>query len=276
MKFRQSPALLHDVSLFLALIPLINIVNYYLTYPIITLTWKLPVTFLLDTLEGYAAWGIARLIIQRLDYTFPYDRHPLGRIAIQCTLTSLFGVGVISALTELVNFIATNKPVPIHFYTHDIFLFLIWFLVVNGIYVGLHYYGEYQQAGQQQLEQQEASRIRAAGITVQSGRQTVLVPFDSIVGFYIDSDYVMLSTHPGPRYVVSQSLDTLEASLPTDFFFRLNRQFILHRDQILGFDRLENGKVAAKLRALPSFPLEVVVSRTKAPTFKRWFQPSLV
>lgn len=270
MKQRSSPALSHDIPLFLALIPLINVINYYLTYPQINLSWRLPVTFLIDTLEGYAAWYCSRLIIQRLDDTFPYSRNPLRRVMVQCILTSLVGVGVIIGLTELVNFLATDKPVPTHFYTHDIFIFLIWILVINGIYVALHYYGEYQQA--EQLRE-EATRIKQGGITVQSGRQTAVIPFNGIAGFYVDGDYVMLQANNGLRYVMSQSLDMLEAELPADYFFRLNRQFILHREQLTGFDRLENGKLAVRLKPLPHFPGEVIMSRTKAPGFKRWFEP---
>lgn len=270
MKPRISPAFTRDVPLFLVLIPLINVLNYYLTYEHIALNWRLPVTFLIDTLQGYAAWFSMRLIMQYLDRRYPYHRNPLLRIGIQGLLTSLAAVLVIALLTELVNFLATDTPVPTDFYTHVLFLFWIWALVVNGIYVGLHYYGEFRLV---EYERQEGARIRATGFTVQSGRQTVQVPFSEISGFSIDGDYVIVNTTREARYVVTESLDTLEADLPAEWFFRLNRQFIVHREQITGFTRLENGKLSVKLRSRSPFPAETVVSRTKAPSFKRWFEP---
>ncbi len=55
-----------DRRLFLLLIPCINTINYYLTYSHIPSGWRLPVTFLIDTLQGYAAWWMIRLLIYYL------------------------------------------------------------------------------------------------------------------------------------------------------------------------------------------------------------------
>src|SRR4051794_30694143 len=121
-----------DKKFFLYLIPFINVVNYYLTYNI-TFSWKLPVSFAIDTLEGYAAWLVVSRIIIRLDTKIPYDKNPLKRIVIQIMLTIFCGVGAIIILTELVNWIATDHAVPTSFYTKDLLIISIWFFVVNGI-----------------------------------------------------------------------------------------------------------------------------------------------
>ncbi|WP_138993413.1 LytTR family DNA-binding domain-containing protein [Larkinella sp. C7] len=268
-----APAQRHpfrDIRLFLILIPFINVLNYYLTYTHIPSGWRLVATFLIDTLEGYAAWWMIRLLIHRLDRQFPYERSFVQRLIMQCTVTSVAGILVIASTTELVNFLATDKPVPRTFYTHDIFIFFIWILAINGIYIGAHFYDQFRQAD---LTKHEALRIRQEGFMVRSGRQNVAVPFNEIAGFYVDGEYTMLLTDQQKRYVIDQSLDKLEEELPAEWFFRLNRQYILHRQSLSAFDRMENGKLNVRLKGTPGFPESIQVSRTKAPAFKKWFSP---
>ncbi|RCR67539.1 LytR/AlgR family response regulator transcription factor [Larkinella punicea] len=265
-----QPHQFRDIPLFLVLIPIINVLNYYLTYTHIPSGWRLPVTFLIDTVQGYAAWWMLRAIIRRLDHRFPYERNFVRRIILQCVITSVVSLLVIALSTEAINFLATDKPVPRRFYTHDIFIFFIWILAINGIYIGAHFYVQFQQADR---TKHEALRIRQEGFIVRSGKQNIAVPFDEITGFYVDGEYTMLLTDQQKRYVIDQSLDKLEDELPGEWFFRLNRQYILHRQTLTAFDRLENGKLNVRLKGTPGFPESIQVSRTKAPAFKKWFSP---
>ena len=109
--------------LFLILIPCINLINYYLTYSTLPAGWRLPVTFLIDTFQGYAAWWAIHSVIQHLDGRFTYKRNLWQRLILQGVLTTVVGISVIAILTELVNRLARETPVPANFYTHDIFLF---------------------------------------------------------------------------------------------------------------------------------------------------------
>jgi DNA-binding LytR/AlgR family response regulator len=257
-----------DIRLFLVLIPFINALNYYLTYTHIPSGWRLPVTFLIDTVQGYAAWWMLRALIRLLDRRFPYERNFVQRVILQCVITSVVSILVIVVSTEIINFLATDKPVPTTFYTHDIFIFFIWILAINGIYIGAHFYGQFRQAD---LTKHEALRIRQEGFMVRSGKQNVAIPFGDIAGFYVEGEYTMVLTDQQKRYVIDQSLDKLEEELPAEWFFRLNRQYILHRQTLAAFDRVENGKLNVRLKATAGFPESIQVSRTKAPVFKKWF-----
>ncbi|RRB01999.1 LytR/AlgR family response regulator transcription factor [Larkinella rosea] len=271
MESSTKPVELHpfrDVRLFLFLIPFINALNYYLTYTHIPSGWRLIATFLIDTLEGYAAWWLIRFLIQQLDQRFPYERSIIQRIIVQCIATSVAGILVIALTTEFVNFLASDQPVPRRFYTHDIFIFFIWILAINGIYIGAHFHAQFQQAD---LTKNEALRIRQDGFVVRSGKQNIAIPFHEISGFYVDGEYTMVLTDQQKRYVIDQSLDKLEQELPAEWFFRLNRQYILHRQTLAAFDRLENGKLNIRLKPTPGFPESIPMSRIKAPVFKKWF-----
>ncbi len=258
-----------DVLLFLFLIPVINSINYYLTYPQIDFNGYFVLTFTIDTLQGYAAWFGIREVIVWLDKKTPYQERIVGRIVLQLLLTLLVGLLIIIGLTILVNSLASKKPVPLFFYTHNLFIFAIWILVVNGIYIGWYFFKSWQKAVQQQ-NQAENVESKTSGFFVKSGKQNLLIPFSAILYIWVDGNYTLLYTDELRKYFVDFSLDKLEEQMPADFF-RLNRKFIAHRQAIQGYQRLENGKLEVLFQGLPGLPPKLTVSRTKAPDFKRWF-----
>jgi hypothetical protein len=260
-----------DLKLFLWLIPLINIINYYLTYNVEIFSWRFLISFTIDTIDGYIAWLIVRTLIIWLDKTIPYERNPGKRIILQLILTLLAGIGCIIILTEFVNWLVSSKPVPLSFYTKDIFIISIWFFVVNGIYVGLYYYQKWQDS--EELRKRE-NEIKAGGFKVSSSKKDLLIPFEEISGFYIDGEYSVVVTHDRKKFLIDSSLDKVEKILPLNIFFRLNRQFILHRQVIAGFEKGENGKINVLLKEHDLLPKSIPVSRTKAPEFKTWLIPS--
>lgn len=258
-----------DVALFLILIPFISAINYYLTYSKIRLNWFLLLTFSIDTVQGYLAWWAVRFFILYLDKKWPYGKKPLPRIIFQLISTTIIGLFIISILTELVSWIARGKPATIDFYTFDLFIIGIWFFVINGIYIGLHYYNEWRKAEE---KRQEESRVKLEGLVVRHSKQDIKLNFEEIAGFYVNDEYVVVSHNNGKKYYLDQSLDKMEKNLPTSIFFRLNRQFILHRQVITGFKRAENGKLEV-LNKHENFPPEITVSRARASAFKSWFRP---
>lgn len=259
----------NDVPFFLVAIPLINAYNYYLTYTNIQLSWFTAYTYSLDTLMGYAAWWAMRTIILFLDRHLLFSSNPGKRIIIQLLVTTAAGLLVIISCTEVLNKLFRDHPVPISFYQYDILLFVVWFLVINGIYIGLHFYTALRQA--ERLNTQEQS-VRNESFVVRSGRQEILIHFQDISGFYVDGDYTALITFKLKKYLLDQSLDKVEQTIPAEDFFRLNRQYIMNRQAIKGYERLENGKLRVLLNAVGPFPEDIQVSRFKAPGFKAWFK----
>lgn len=259
-----------DVKFFLIAIAFISAFNYYLTWSNISFNWFLILTYSIDTIQGWLAWWAMRSIIIYLDKKMPYDNQPLRRISIQLLLTIPAGLVVISLLTELVSWIAKGRPLPLNFYLFDIFIISIWLLVINGIYIGMHYYAEWKQS---ELQRQEEKKIRAGGFTVKHGKENRLVPFHDILGFYAEEGYIVLLTWENKKYFPDKSLDKIEETLPEELFFRLNRQYIVHRRAITGFKRTGDGKIDVLVNAFDNFPKAIQVSRTRAVSFKNWFEP---
>ena len=181
----------NDITFFLIAIAFISAFNYHLTYSNISFNWFLILTYTLDTVQGWLAWWAVRTIIISLDKKIPYTDRPLKRILVQLLLTTVTGLLIIILLTELVNWIARDKPVPLSFYLFDVFIIAIWFLVINGIYIGMHYYHEWKVSEKQR---EEDKKVRAGGFTVKQGKQNLLIPFHEITGFYVEDGYTILLT----------------------------------------------------------------------------------
>ena len=222
------------------MIAFISAFNYYLTYNNIKVNGFLILTYTIDTVEGWLAWWAVRSIIIYLDKKLPYTDKPVRRILIQLLLTTITGLFLIISLTELVSYIARGRFAPISFYSFDVFIFIIWFFVINGIYIGMHYYAEWKESERLRMEEK---KVRAGGITVKHGKQNLLLPFNEILGFYSEEGYSILLTNDGKKYFPDKSLDKIEQSLPEEMFFRLNRQYIIHRNTVSGFKRTGDGKL---------------------------------
>jgi len=267
---RKSSPYHPDIPLFLVFIPFISAFNYYLTYSNIQLGWFLLLTFTIDTTQGYLAWWVVRAIILYFDRKWPYETGGARRIVIQFFVTTLTGLLIISLTTELVSLIAKGEPAPLSFYLIDLFIIAIWFFVINGIYIGLYYYQKWKQSEE---KREEENRIKAGGLMVRQGRQDLMVSFDELMGLFVDGDYVVASNLAGQKFYLNESLDKVERKLPQLYFFRLNRQYIVHRQLVMGFKRGENGKIDVMLGGNDNIPPVVPVSRTKAAAFKHWFRP---
>ncbi len=223
-----------DVKFFLIAIAFISAFNYYLTYNNIRFNGFLLLTYTIDTVQGWLAWWAVRTIVIYLDKKLPYTNRPLKRILIQLLLTSITGMLIIILLTELVSWIAKGRAAPVSFYLFDVFIIVIWFFVINGIYIGMHYYAEWKQS---ELRREEEKKVRIGGFTVKHGKQSLLIPFSDVLGFYAEDGYTVLLTWQNKKYFPDRSLDKIEEALPEEWFFRLNRQYIVHRKAITGFKR---------------------------------------
>jgi DNA-binding LytR/AlgR family response regulator len=258
-----------EIKFFLVFIAFVSAFNYYLTYSNIRINWFLVITYLIDTVQGWLAWWALRSIIIYLDRKMPYGQKPLKRIIVQIVLTTITGLLIIVLLTELVSFIAKGRSAPLNFYTFDVLIFVIWFLVLNGIYVGMHYYNEWNLS---ELNRQEDKKIKMTGFYVKQGRQDLQIPFAEIRGFYSESGFTYLQTIHDKTFVIDGSLDKAEQLIPGELFFRLNRKYMLHRNVVSGFKRVSDGKLEVQINSFGNMPPEVAVSRIRAADFKKWFQ----
>ena len=93
------------------------------------------------------------------------------------------------------------------------------------------------------------------------------IQVEDIAFFYAHMNVSFANLMNGERVVVPQTLETLEQELDPRFFFRANRQYIIHVNSIEKVYNFFNGKLKLHIKDSTD---EVIVSRTKAPLFKSW------
>lgn len=264
---RHYPA---EIKLFIIAIPLINAFNYYLTYDNIQLNGRMLFTFTLDTVQGFVAWGAIHLIIRYLDKKIPFEHNLSKRIFTQILLTTFTGIFLIVVMTLIAHQFFGKGAIPLSFFTFDILIISVWFLVINGVYISLYFYRQWKQA---ETLRSEESRIRSDKFKVTSGKQEIHLNYADIALFIVDGEYITVNSVTGKKYLTDQSLDKIEKITPAELFFRVNRQCLIHRNSIEGFERGDNGKLilVTSVRLQTSEPL--TISRTKAAAFRQWFRP---
>lgn len=85
-------------------------------------------------------------------------------------------------------------------------------------------------------------------------------------------DSTVLHLRDGKKYILETSLDLLMQQLPEQDFFRVNRQLILSRNCIIGFDKIENRKLSVLYKGPENHEARTTVSRYKAKDFKWWLE----
>ena len=266
--YRKYLGKYNDLLLFLLLMPIINTINYHLTYSRIRWDWYTYTTYFIDLAQGYVAWWFARMVIIWLDKKIRYENAMAKRIFVQIFLTNLVIQAYLIFITELVNLLFGDGPLPLKFYTYNLFIFFIWVLVINGIYIGYYFHSQWNAV---RTLRETDRNLRSNGFEVMLGNTIHNVRFEDIIGFYIDQKTSYLLTKDLQHFVIDSSLNKLEPKLPEELFFRLNRKHIVHRDWISGYKKEVNGKLKVDFKKGIPFEDNQIVSRTIAPQFKKWF-----
>lgn len=86
--------------------------------------------------------------------------------------------------------------------------------------------------------------------------------------FFIRNGIVHGKTFEKQNYVIDQNLDSIEAEIDKDDFFRVNRQTIVSRKSIIEAVHYFNGRL--KLKLVPQPDDLLLISKAKSSEFRRW------
>lgn len=100
------------------------------------------------------------------------------------------------------------------------------------------------------------------------GTRLKSVPIENIAYFYTKDKLLYIKTKTSEEYVFDKCLEEIESEVDQQYFFRANRQFIIHYDAIEKVHAWFSGKL--KVHVNPAPYEEIIVSRLKAGDFKKW------
>lgn len=223
-------------------------------------------------------WLWVRTVTVWLDRRYDWFAQPIRRIVGQL----LLGVGltVLGSLGMAMVYFSLVVGQPITESTYPMYEFPISILFIVGfnvLYLGLYLY---QKAIQPVAPPSETTNTPAPDaapparttLIVNSGLRNIPIPIDEVAYAYIDEATVFLTTFSGGKYVLNSSLDELARDLPASHFFRVNRQFVIHRRACSSYLNEAYGKL--KVEVKPALPKDIIVSQQKTPEFKKWLEES--
>ncbi|MEE1962174.1 two component transcriptional regulator, LytTR family [Flagellimonas taeanensis] len=94
------------------------------------------------------------------------------------------------------------------------------------------------------------------------------LPVDKIHWFHTEQEVMYAHTDDGKKYVIDSTLDRVGAEISPKLFFRANRQFIVQRRAVKHLDFYFNGRLIVNVEPKPRE--KIIVSKAKAPEFKKW------
>ncbi|MEO7444158.1 MAG: LytTR family DNA-binding domain-containing protein [Ferruginibacter sp.] len=103
---------------------------------------------------------------------------------------------------------------------------------------------------------------------VRYGEHIKMLQVKDVAYFYTEDKVNFIVTMDGRRYVLDYNLDSLEAMLDPDGFFRINRQFIISIQSIE--DMFAHTKSRILIKLSPPCKIETIVSTERSPAFKLW------
>lgn len=98
--------------------------------------------------------------------------------------------------------------------------------------------------------------------------QLIPLKTEKIAFFHIDTGVIKAVTSDNQSFLLDTKLDDIEHELDPNNFYRVNRQFIIHRDAITTIKYYFNGKLIVSIN--PAHKERIIVSKAKATEFKKW------
>ena len=101
------------------------------------------------------------------------------------------------------------------------------------------------------------------------GLRTFFIQTEDVAYFYADNKTVYLADKDGNKFVINYSIEKLEPLLDPHYFFRINRRMIVHSKLVDLVKPYLNNRLKLSLKNI-RHDEEIIVSRERVPTFKKW------
>ncbi len=262
--FRLLDSPLKDKKFIIIGVPTVTIINFFITYPIDYFSPIKILDFSWDLFSTFWTWIIARIYIVHCYYQYQDKNQPFQHLFQQLIGASLVAIPT-SILFYFVQTLLFSKSMLLIFFTQDLLVIELFVIVLNLIYF-IRIYQTYLS------KSLPSSFPQKTNIFASRGKQKIILPLDDTLGFLLEHKIIKAIMNNGDVYLVDGSLQQLEHQLPP-FFMRINRQWIVSRNMVSSYTRIENDKLKVILSGT-STPIETIVSRAKSAAFKKWIQHS--
>jgi len=107
-----------------------------------------------------------------------------------------------------------------------------------------------------------------------AGKESRLISTIDIAAIYLSENITWITLLNGKTFYTNKTLLDLTEIISNDDFFKLNRQTIISRKAVDGYERLDYQKLLIKSISNLEIKANLVVSKYNAPIFKKWLTNS--
>ena len=119
-----------------------------------------------------------------------------------------------------------------------------------------------------QLAMPAENKIYKERFMAHSGKSFIVIN-ESSIAYFLKDTLIYIVTNDKQQFVTDfQSIDEVEELVNPKFFYRANRQYIIHINAIDNFKTDVYSKLIVKLK--PPLNITIDISREKAQAFRRW------
>ena len=230
-------------------------------------------------------WELNRWLIGRMDRRYSWIDQPLQRLVAQGGLAIISTGFIIAVFSLIYNKFILKRPPPFDLsitVSNDVPIGLLFILIMHmgyTMYWMLVYHRQIVTGLHQQIADLQTQPLLQTGpaanrnpalktLLVNQGKGFVPVSTEQVAYIFITSEISIVKTNDNQSFTVDATLEQLSERLPSDVFFRLNRQFITHRRAIRKVENDGSGRLLLHLQ--PAHTEEVAVSRRRVAEFRQW------
>ena len=225
--------------------------------------WDVLFSMIVASIIGLYLGGLTRYLDKY--HHLSWEAHFKSRMLLQVLFGMVVPIVVIIGL-EVIYLIMIRVPVrESSIFNLELPLSLIYLFIINLIY----YFNYTSFSYRKQLKEKDQAKTTKIRVKIIEGAQEKLMPIENIAFLRSADKLLWLHTFQKRQFPLNGSLKEWEEKLPKDYFYRLNRQIIAHRNAIQGIESTETRRLKVLIK---DFDDEIFIPKTKATAFRKWWQ----
>ena len=225
--------------------------------------WDVVFSVIAVSITGlYLAWLVRYLDNnKKIAWHAAFKKRAILQFCYGIAIPLFFCIGLELVYLSLIGLPVSQSSI----YNLELPLAFIYLFLLNLLYYLNHVSIAYQN---KLRENGNASKLKGA-VRVTEGAKEHLMPVENIAFIKSTDKILWLHTDRSEQFHLNGSLNEWEAKLPKQYFYRLNRQFITHRDAIQSIEPTETRRLKVFLKGCND---DIYIPKTKATDFRNWWQ----
>jgi hypothetical protein len=230
-------------------------------------------------------WEGNRFLIRSLDKKYSWVTNAIPRLFVQGGIAFGSTTLIIALFSFVYNDLLLQRPLEATLsilIANDVPIGLLFIVLLHmgyTMYWMLNYHrhtvaalhlriAELEATSQPALLLSQSSVTGPKTLLVNQGKGMVPLAAERIAYIFVTNETSIVKTTDNQSYTIDATLEQLGERLPAPDFFRINRQFLTHRQAI---QKVENdGSGRWMLHLLPKPAEAIAVSRRRAAEFRQW------